>query len=431
MLTWLTVSLGLNKGPSPRKIIPLKSNTSEVDERETKRQKIQSKGHSLNSPIISLEIDDDGDDSIDSDDYRKCDFPRNDKNGNDNEKSEKRQPISRTIHDRTTSSFASRKIENRDREIPLKKNEKAEVECIEIDLSGDSSNDDEAGTKPDLPEIADTSHDSPTHSTKLRSEKIQSSLTKTKKSACMEDETANSVTQTWELGDVNDDSSVHWSASSDSLEVMPPAEGTKRCIDDARKDTVRLSFNEYDNNQYDNNDSIGSDRDLGEVDFSCDNDHWEKEEQHANRKPTSSLKDDVQVLEVDLDDSDNNSIDDEILLTTCPFKVKKQLVVETGATKSNTEMKYPAPLSELETPKAYSPITTSPTLGAYAMKRKVPTPAIPAMSASLVKEIGGKLYPDLRHNFVVALTSHARRLRHNAYQRAAFEAALRAIVVIR
>mgnify|MGYP006969956677 CR=1 FL=1 len=425
MLTWLTVSLGLNKGPSPRKIIPLKLNTSEVDERETKRQKIQSKGHSLNSPIISLEIDDDGDDSIDSDDYRKCDFPRNDQNDNDIEKSEKRQPVSRTIHDRTTSSFASRKIENHDREIPLKKNEKAEVECIEIDLSDDSSNNDDAtGTKP-VPVIADTSHDSPTQSTKLRSEKTQSSLTKTKKSACMEDETANSVTQPWELGDVNDDSSVHSSASSDSLEVMPPAKGKKGCIDDARKDTVRLSFNEYDNNDF------GSDHNPGELDFSCDNNHWEKEEQHANRKPTSSLQDDMQVLEVDSDDSDNNSIDDEILLTTRPFKVKKQLVVETGATKSNTDLKCPTPLSELATPKAYSPITTSPTLGAYAMKRKVPTPAIPAMSASLVKEIGGKLYPDLRHNFVVALTSHARRLRHNAYQRAAFEAALRAIVVIR
>jgi hypothetical protein len=141
--------------------------------------------------------------------------------------------------------------------------------------------------------------------------------------------------------------------------------------------------------------------------------------------------DDVQVLEVDSDDSENDSTVDEIL-TSRPFKarVKNQLLVETDATKSSAT-KCPTPLLELATPRAYSPTTTSPTLGAYATKRKVPTPAIPAMSASLVKEIGGKLYPDLRHNFVLALTSHARRLRHNAYQRAAFEAALRAIVVIR
>ena len=52
------------------------------------------------------------------------------------------------------------------------------------------------------------------------------------------------------------------------------------------------------------------------------------------------------------------------------------------------------------------------------------------MSASLVKEIGGKLYPDLRHNFIIALTSHAKKLRNNSYQRASFDSALRSIVVI-
>ena len=52
------------------------------------------------------------------------------------------------------------------------------------------------------------------------------------------------------------------------------------------------------------------------------------------------------------------------------------------------------------------------------------------MSAKLVKEIGGKLYPDLTHNFIIALTSQARRARHNSYQRASFDSALRSIVVI-
>lgn len=52
------------------------------------------------------------------------------------------------------------------------------------------------------------------------------------------------------------------------------------------------------------------------------------------------------------------------------------------------------------------------------------------MSAKLVKEIGGKLYPDLTHNFIIALTSQARRARHNSYQRASFDSALRSIAVI-
>jgi ERCC4-type nuclease len=44
--------------------------------------------------------------------------------------------------------------------------------------------------------------------------------------------------------------------------------------------------------------------------------------------------------------------------------------------------------------------------------------------------IEGKLYPDLRHNFLVALTSHARRSNKNAFQRASFDSALRSVVVI-
>ena len=44
--------------------------------------------------------------------------------------------------------------------------------------------------------------------------------------------------------------------------------------------------------------------------------------------------------------------------------------------------------------------------------------------------VTGKLYHDLRHNFLVALTSHARRSRNNSYQRASFDSSLRSIVVI-
>jgi len=85
--------------------------------------------------------------------------------------------------------------------------------------------------------------------------------------------------------------------------------------------------------------------------------------------------------------------------------------------------------SKLLTPCAFSPPLNSP-MATFAAKRKVPTPSIPALSNDLINEIGGKLYPDLRHNFILALTCHARKFRHNSYQRASFDAALRSVVVI-
>ncbi len=114
------------------------------------------------------------------------------------------------------------------------------------------------------------------------------------------------------------------------------------------------------------------------------------------------------------------------------INIDDDVATTTTARTTSSETQYPnssISSSKLSTPRALSPATTSPTLGAYD-KRKVPTPAIPAMSPSLVKELGGKLYPDLRHNFLLALTSHARRLRNNSYQRGSFDASLRSIVVI-
>ena len=52
------------------------------------------------------------------------------------------------------------------------------------------------------------------------------------------------------------------------------------------------------------------------------------------------------------------------------------------------------------------------------------------MTPALVKEIGGKLYPDLTHQFIVALTSHARNLRCNAYSKGAFDGAVRSVVAL-
>ncbi|KAL3768086.1 hypothetical protein ACHAW5_009143 [Stephanodiscus triporus] len=139
-------------------------------------------------------------------------------------------------------------------------------------------------------------------------------------------------------------------------------------------------------------------------------------------KLKTSLHDDIEVLDCDSDSSSSQSSAE--LFTPRPF--------EKNATKPAMQKQCPNSSfssSKLSTPCAFSPAATSPTLGAYA-KRKVPTPAIPAMSASLVKELGGKMYHDLRHNFLVALVSHARRLRSNSYQRASFDSSLRSIVVI-
>ena len=170
--------------------------------------------------------------------------------------------------------------------------------------------------------------------------------------------------------------------------------------------------------------------------------HQAKSKTKTPTKSKSALKsNDMDVLDIDSDDSSSSDSSAE-LFTPRPFK-KKATTKPAAAYKSEEQHSASKSMekkkcsnsatsasSKLLTPHAFSPATMSPTLGAYSVKLKVPTPAIPAMSASLVKEIGGKLYPDLRHNFLVVLTSHARRLRHNSYQRASFDSALRSVAVI-
>jgi hypothetical protein len=443
---------GLSKGNFPTKTIQLKSDNIGADQRVAKRQKPEPKDHTSRSPIVSLEIDDGEDETLaSSSNYhrKKCehnDFPRNEANDCEHRRRQ-HSPKKSNDNDKEALAFGSSNNESqKNSERPAKKINSAEVECIEIDLSDDSSTDELDGkNNPVNFEIGGNSNESSTHTETTHSEKMQSS-TSDKKSEHRSYEDAINGTQRMKHLDVDDGSASKSSDSSVSLEVMPPPmteystntslKGKNECTGGATKDTVRLSFN----NDYDNSDFIDSDHDR-DVEYSCrwsdcsDNNshnHRKEEEQTANRKASPYLKDDVQVLEVDSDDSDNSSTDDDIF-TSRPFKAKmaKHLAVETEGINLKMDMKCPTPLSELATPRAFSPTTTSPTLGAYTAKRKVPTPAIPAMSASLVKEIGGKLYPDLRHNFILTLTGHARRLRHNAYQRAAFEAALRAIVVIR
>jgi hypothetical protein len=109
-------------------------------------------------------------------------------------------------------------------------------------------------------------------------------------------------------------------------------------------------------------------------------------ESKSKAKPKSSMNGEIELL----DNSSENSVNSESSAELFTPRFKKQatkpaaLNPETYATTANSSE------SGLSTPRAFSPATTSPTMGAYATKRKVPTPAIPAMPAALVREIGGK-----------------------------------------
>jgi len=111
-----------------------------------------------------------------------------------------------------------------------------------------------------------------------------------------------------------------------------------------------------------------------------------KMESKSKAKPKSSMNGEIELL----DNSSENSVNSESSAELFTPRFKKQatkpaaLNPETYATTANSSE------SGLSTPRAFSPATTSPTMGAYATKRKVPTPAIPAMPAALVREIGGK-----------------------------------------
>ncbi len=57
--------------------------------------------------------------------------------------------------------------------------------------------------------------------------------------------------------------------------------------------------------------------------------------------------------------------------------------------------------------------------------KQVPTPSIPQID---VTKIGGKLYPDHRHEFIKALLAHARRIRNVKYQKSGLDSCVQAIV---
>jgi len=304
------------------------------------------------------------------------------------------------------------------------KKKKDEVECIEIDLSDDSSSDEDMNKKQPAKKSI--------YSMKNNSNNSD------------DDDMSQSSNSTVPLSE---------DQKSDAMKEHDNTKHQRRLSSYYKRNGKgRVSFNNDDSIEiFDNdNDSEGggvSDFDFGNGGgFDDDNDD-DNEPPPSKKKSIKSVKQqkprlsaDVELLEIDSsdDESDNDSTSSTELFKERkkkPFKKKKKpaaLKTSESATKStkSSEDWDRGMKSKLLTPRApsFSPPTTTPTQGLY--KRTVPIPPIPAMSVSLVKEIGGKLYPDLRHNFIIALTSHAKKLRNNSYQRASFDSALRSIVII-
>ena len=165
---------------------------------------------------------------------------------------------------------------------------------------------------------------------------------------------------------------------------------------------------------------------------------------NVNGSKSFRLKDhdDNDVGDLDSDNSSCSTSSRVPLFTPRPFKKKMKdpilspnVAVAAAASATSASIAgqtlntAPSSSPGLMTPCAFSPPSTSP-LTSFASKRKVPTPNIPAVPKELINEIGGKLYPDLRHSFLITLASHARKLRHASYERGSFDSALRSIVVI-
>lgn len=319
-----------------------------------------------------------------------------------------------------------------------------EVDCIEIDLSDSSSTDGMNGNKKNVyrfPTFQAEQQKRPVAEKKGQNPYIENIPTTKKKSFESDDNSSHSSSTIPLPEDKLSPGTKKRSMKPAYRQKDDRTEGGK-----TKNGKGRVSFNNSDDVFFTNNDN-GADFDVSFGGFDEDDDDQQhttkantgKKEPKSKSAPKMSVKDGVEVF--DIDDSDDSSTSSAELYTPRPFKkkVKKpppdaKYKSEEQSTTQSVEKKHrnsSSSTSKLLTPRAFSPATTSPTMGSYATMRKVPTPAIPAMSASLVKEIGGKLYPDLRHNFLIALTSHARRLRHNAYERASFDSALRSVIVIR
>jgi len=164
--------------------------------------------------------------------------------------------------------------------------------------------------------------------------------------------------------------------------------------------------------------------------------------QSCNGRSSFTLRDRIDKDHIELG-SDNDSSDSSHMPMFTPKSFKKTNSTDAASTaaaaaaasfalsasKSGENLDADQSSPELMTPRAFSPPSNSP-LTTFAVKKKVPVPAIPAMPPELIREIGGKLYPDLKHSFLIALAHHARKARHASYERGTFDSALRSIIVI-
>lgn len=226
----------------------------------------------------------------------------------------------------------------------------------------------------------DDDDDNSLHSTKLCGDKKEST-DKTK--------WGETTTNTCTLENIN------YSSQSTDSTVSLPIEMLSPEMKEYKKLSIQEKKNKFAVSSLHNSNDIKNDNDDTSFDsfgrFDEDDDHPMRNgsnESHPSNiieskpkaKPKSSLNDEIELL----DDSSGNSVNSESSAELFTPRFKK------NATKPATLETSYTYTSSRYSPRAFSPATTSPTMGAYASKRKVPTPAIPAMPAALVREIGGK-----------------------------------------
>eukprot|EP00985_Skeletonema_marinoi_P015226 scaffold7820_cov99-Skeletonema_marinoi.AAC.1 len=361
-----------------------------------------------------------------------------------------------------------------------------DVECIEIDLS--SSDDDDVNNKPTTKKRNNGSN-SNSNQAKIGHDESPFRIRKRSSVSVAKKMTAVEVaskppppkkTKAYNNSYNNsDDNNVD---DDDSSTTVPLPESksfptTSKTATNKRQQTVHeeidlsMDMSDDDGIDFNNNDDPFNDNDNaitndfgGNVDdvysSSSSSDDGDKKPSHKKVQMAAAAAKSRDVpIDIDSDDSSSSSSSTDLLdlYTPRPMKKKKgnakmrktsfttgtnlNNATTTNKAYSSDKKKCPDSIksttstsSKLLTPREFSPSTTSPFgatfAAATAVKLRVPTPAIPAMSAKVINEIGGKLYPDLTHNFIIALTSQARRARHNSYQRASFDSALRSIVVI-
>jgi len=178
--------------------------------------------------------------------------------------------------------------------------------------------------------------------------------------------------------------------------LSPEMEEYKKLSIQEKKKKFAASLNNTDDIEHVNDDLRGMDNSFDSFGrFDEDDDQLmrkgnNKSSQSSNKmesklkaKPKSYMNDEIELL----DDSSESSVNSESSAELFTPRFKKQATKPAALNPERYTTTANSSESGLSTPRAFSP---SPTMGAYATKRKVPTPAIPAMPAALVREIGGK-----------------------------------------